>query len=103
VQLPRRNERAEPVCDRRPGHFIPRSLQDPLPIWVGVAGTPAAQNAPGGLPMTLGHPYFHGLPQPMVEESIARFAQKIAPALRDGRGLHPVLEPADDYECPATS
>jgi alkanesulfonate monooxygenase SsuD/methylene tetrahydromethanopterin reductase-like flavin-dependent oxidoreductase (luciferase family) len=36
---------------------IPRAVQDPLPIWVGVGGSPASAERAGrlGLPMTLGY------------------------------------------------
>jgi hypothetical protein len=37
-----------------------------------------------GLDRVYGQIDWGGLPQRMVEESIARFAQEIAPALRDG-------------------
>ncbi len=37
--------------------IVPRSVQDPLPVWVGVGGTPASAERAGalGLPMILGY------------------------------------------------
>lgn len=45
--------RHRPAIDNR--GVYPRALQDPLPVWVGVGGTPASAERAGrlGLPMTL--------------------------------------------------
>nr|BFE59518.1 LLM class flavin-dependent oxidoreductase [Dactylosporangium thailandense] len=63
--------RAEPVLSWRGAHrppladarVTPRSLQDPLPVWVGAGGTPASAARAGelGLPLMLG--YLGGTPE----------------------------------------
>jgi len=47
--------RFRPALDDAP--IVPRPVQDPLPIWVGVGGTPASAERAGalGLPMILGY------------------------------------------------
>jgi probable LLM family oxidoreductase len=68
--------RHRPALDH--AHIAPRALQDPLPVWVAIGGTPASAMRAGalGLPMIMG--FFTGTEQFIPRVELYRRAAKQA-------------------------
>ncbi|MET7400574.1 LLM class flavin-dependent oxidoreductase [Dactylosporangium sp. NPDC005572] len=79
---------------------VPRAVQEPLPVWVGVGGTPASAERAGrlGLPMTLG---YLGGPADGLRRLADIYREAAGPGGRLGVAVH-LFAAADEAAARAT-